>query len=215
MPDLSGTLEQTQAPSSSPRKSILFSPDNILDLVDCRIQADGLECSRPTITAHILRKVNQIFDVIQQAYWNAYLVYSRLLRSEATQEELDKALRACLSARELLAEAWMATKYFNCMLKDLDRSRDAMDLLTMSVPPFAAPLDESLPPSEGMSQGSMQRTYYSRIPAILRKLPETSPASQRVSLPDVSLSDISNTLANTRLGESSSSSGRSFNALVV
>lgn len=111
------------------------------------------------MTAHILRKVNQVFDELQQSYSNASLLYSQLERSDAPKEQRDKALRACLSSRELMVEAWMAITYFNYMLKDLDRSRAAMDMMTIPIPPYAAPLGET--PGEN-TQRRTHRTYYSR-----------------------------------------------------
>lgn len=86
----------------------------------CTIQPEGVTCSRSTVQTHILRIVNQVFDLVQKSYWDACLLYSQLPLSETAKEECDKALRSCLSLRELLAETWMATKYFNYMLNDLD-----------------------------------------------------------------------------------------------
>lgn len=124
----------------------------------------------------------------------------------------------------------MAAKYFNHMLADLERARKSMDMMTIKVPNFAARLDDSMCPTEEMlREASTQRTYHSRespgssfetafqlkfleIPAIIRKLPETSPNHDHVTLPE-----LAKALSNLALAESSSPlpSGGSVNVLVT
>lgn len=134
---------------------------------DCEIPESGVHRSRQTITAFILKNVNEMLTKLQRAYTEVYLHYLRLMRSDppAADEDIRKARAVCFARREILVEAAMSAKYFNDMLPDLERSRKNMDLLSLKVPNHAARLDDYLCPTEEIQRAtSTQRTYYSREP---------------------------------------------------
>lgn len=78
-------------------------------------------------------------------------------------EEATRALCASwFSARELLVEASMASRYFHCMLEDLEQSQRNMDLMSMNVPKYAAPVPSYVSSSEqARQQAAIRRTYHS------------------------------------------------------
>lgn len=124
----------------------------------------GVYRGRSTVKKFLLMNVNDMFDKIHRAFGVLTQNYQRILHSEppATKEAIHKSRTSWLAARELLVEASMAAEYFNFMLADLERSRESMDLMTMKVPDYSAPVDNYLCPSEEMRRlASVQRTYHS------------------------------------------------------
>ncbi|KZP20673.1 hypothetical protein FIBSPDRAFT_954367 [Athelia psychrophila] len=188
-----------QAPFSLSNPPLIFSADSLLKIIDSDLPDVGVSRSRQTVIGVLLNNINNLLDRVQRGYAQAHLRYMHLMASDPPAiEEIRKARAICSTQREILAEASMAAQYFHYMLADLERARESMDMLSIEVPNFAARLDDCLCPTEEMiREASTRRTYHSRIPAILRGLPEVSPTHDHISLPD-----LANILSNLTLGES-------------
>ncbi|KZP03895.1 hypothetical protein FIBSPDRAFT_879023 [Athelia psychrophila] len=171
-------------------EEILFNADSLLRAIAgvyvCEI---GPRHSRQVVQEYFLQRVEETITALNRSHAAAGnqllqdLDHDPLQEEEATQQ----SYATWFNARRLLAEASMSDKYFHHVLEDLERSERNMDLMTMSVPLHATPVPSHVSSEHLREKATIRRTYHSRVPAILRALPdEASPTSpNELSLPDL------------------------------
>ncbi|KAF7984499.1 hypothetical protein HWV62_13643 [Athelia sp. TMB] len=200
---LDTSVARKEAPPTPPKNQWLFSPDNILNLVDYRLpRVTREQHGRHIFTSHILSKVNEAYGVVKKEYNDACEDFLKAKALEAgSSPRLDSQLVHLRLLKEKMTEAWLCAKYFNYMLIDLEQSKSGGDMLIMAVPDTAAPLAPWICESSGLPRHSAERTYHSRIPALLRSIPLVMPPIP----PSATLPDLCAGLSNMNLatGESS------------
>ncbi|KZP02944.1 hypothetical protein FIBSPDRAFT_1055543 [Athelia psychrophila] len=173
-------------------EAIIFSADSLLNgIAGIHVCDIGPRRSRQVVKKYFLQRVEDTLAAIHKACVAAGIRLRENLDHDPShvEEATHQSYDLWFNAREMLAEASMSNEYFHCMLEDLEQSERNMDLMTLSVPTHAAPIPSHVSSEQLRKKTTIERTYHSKIPAILRALPDEASHTSANLLSSYDLAD--------------------------
>ncbi|KZP15624.1 hypothetical protein FIBSPDRAFT_867015, partial [Athelia psychrophila] len=145
-------------------EEILFNADSLLKAIAGVHVCDiGPRRSRQVAQEYFLQRVEETITAMNRSYIAARDQLIQELDRDPSQEKeaTQQSYARWFNARRLSTEASMSNQYFHCMLEDLQRSERNMDLMTVDVPPHAAPVPSHVSSEQLRKKATIQRTYHS------------------------------------------------------